>query len=106
MPLVKMIVLPSADHEGPEYLSAHLFVDGAYSETLRLFFGTKKLNVTLSSTTTGTSMTFTNTDDITNAVTDARIFAGFHYRTSCVRGAVLGKKVAKYVAKNYFQPVK
>lgn len=89
----------------PEYLSAHLFVDGAYSETLGLFFGTKKLNVTLSSTTTGTSMTFTNTDDITNAVTDARIFAGFHYRTSCVRGAVLGKKVAKYVAKNYFQPV-
>lgn len=89
----------------PEYLSAHLFVDGAYSETLRLFFGTKKLNVTLSSTTTGTLMTFTNTDDITNAVTDARIFAGFHYRTSCVRGAVLGNKVAKYVAKNYFQPV-
>jgi hypothetical protein len=89
----------------PEYLSAHLFVDGAYSETLRLFFRTKQLNVTLSSTTTGTSMTFTNTDDITNAVTDARIFAGFHYRTSCVRGAVLGKKVAKYVAKNYFQPI-
>jgi hypothetical protein len=89
----------------PEYLSAHLFVDGAYSETLRLFFGTKMLNITLSSTTTGTSMTFTNTDDIAKAVTDARIFAGFHYRTSCVRGAVLGKKVAKYVAKNYFQPV-
>lgn len=89
----------------PEYLSAHLFVDGAYSETLRLFFGTKKLNVTLSSTTTGTSMMFTNTDDIPKAVTDARIFAGFHYRTSCVRGAVLGKKVAKYVSKNYFQPV-
>jgi hypothetical protein len=82
-----------------------LFVDGAYSETLRLFFGTKEINVTLSSTTTGTSMTFTNTDDIPKAVTDARIFAGFHYRTSCVRGAVLGKKVAKYVAKNYFQPV-
>jgi hypothetical protein len=89
----------------PEYLSAHLFVDAAYSETLRLFFGTKNVDVTLSSTTTGTSMTFTNTDDIVNAVTDARIFAGFHYRTSCVRGVVLGKKVAKYVAKNYFQPV-
>jgi cytochrome c len=52
----------------------------------------------------GTTMTFTNTDDIVKAVTDARIFAGFHYRTSCVRGAVLGKKVAKYVTKNYFQP--
>jgi len=89
----------------PEYLSAHLFVDGAYSETLRLFFGTKKIIVMLSSTTTGTSMTFTNTDDIPKAVTDARIFAGFHYRTSCVRGNVLGMKVAKYVAKKYFQPV-
>ncbi len=95
----------SATPNHPEYLSAHLFVDGAYSETLRLFFGTKMLNITLSSTTTGTSMMFTNTDDIPKAVTDARIFAGFHYRTSCVRGAVLGKKVAKYVAKNYFQPV-
>ena len=90
----------------PEYLSAHAFVDGAWTETLREFFGTKKLDVTLTSTTTGTSMSFSKTDDIVKAVEHARIFAGFHYRTSCVRGAVLGKKVAKYVAKNYFQPVK
>ena len=89
----------------PEYLSAHAFVDGAWTETLRQFFGTKKLDVTMTSTTTGTSMSFSNTDDIVKAVEDARVFAGFHYRTSCVRGAVLGKKVAKYVAKNYFQPV-
>ena len=89
----------------PEYLSAHAFVDSALTETLREFFGTKKLDVTLRSTTTGTSMSFSNTDDIVKAVEDARVFAGFHYRTSCVRGAVLGKKVAKYVAKNYFQPV-
>ncbi len=89
----------------PEYLSAHAFVDGAWTETLRQFFGTKKLDVTMTSTITGTSMSFSNTDDVVKAVADARVFAGFHYRTSCVRGAVLGKKVAKYVAKNYFQPV-
>ncbi len=89
----------------PEYLSAHAFVDSAWTETLRQFFGTKKLDVTMTSTTTGTSMSFSDTDDIVKAVEDARVFAGFHYRTSCVRGAVLGKKVAKYVAKNYFQPV-
>ena len=89
----------------PEYLSAHAFVDGAWVETVRQFFGTKKLQVTMTSTTTGTSMSFSSTDDIVKAVEDARIFAGFHFRTSCVRGAVLGKKVAKYVAKNYFQPV-
>jgi hypothetical protein len=89
----------------PEYLSAHAFVDGAWTETLRLFFGTKRLHVTMTSTTTGTSMSFSRTDEIVKAVEDARVFAGFHYRTSCIRGAVLGKKVAKYVAKNYFQPV-
>jgi hypothetical protein len=89
----------------PEYLSAHAFVDGAWTETLRQFFGTKKLHVTMTSTTTGTSMSFSRTDDIVKAVEDARVFAGFHYRTSCVRGAALGKKVAKYVARNYFKPV-
>jgi hypothetical protein len=89
----------------PEYLSAHAFVDAAWTEALRQFFGTKKLDVTMTSTITGTSMSFSNTDDIVKAVEDARVFAGFHYRTSCVRGAVLGKRVAKYVAKNYFQPV-
>jgi hypothetical protein len=89
----------------PEYLSAHAFVEGAWTETVRQFFGTKKLHITMTSTITGTSMSFSSTDDVVKAVEDARVFAGFHFRTSCVRGAVLGKKVAKYVAKNYFQPV-
>lgn len=88
----------------PEYPSAHAFATGAVAEALRLYFGTKKLNLILSSSTTGTSMTFESTDELTKAVDDARIFAGFHYRTSCVRGGVLGSKVAKYVAKHHFLP--
>src|SRR4030095_3598646 len=40
----------------PEYLPAHAFVDVAWTETLRQFFGTKKLAVTMTSTITGTSM--------------------------------------------------
>jgi hypothetical protein len=90
----------------PEYVSAHALVEGAWTEVLRDFFGTKKLNLTITSTTTGTSLEFSNTDDVVKAVNDARIFAGFHYRTSCVRGAVLGKKVAKYIGKNYFRPMR
>ena len=90
----------------PEYPSAHAFGTGAAAEALRQFFGTKKLNITLQSSTTGTSMTFESTDDLTKAVDDSRIFAGFHYRTGCVRGGVLGMKVAKYIAKHYFLPAK
>ena len=86
----------------PEYPSAHAFGTGATAEALGQFFGTKKLRMTLSSSTTGTSMDFESTDELTKAVDEARILAGIHYRTACVRGGVLGKKVAKYVAKHYF----
>ena len=88
----------------PEYPSAHAFVTGSVTEALRQFFGTKKLLVTLASNVTGTTMSFATIDEWTKAVDDARIFAGFHFRTSCVRGGVLGSKVAKYVTRNHFQP--
>jgi hypothetical protein len=37
-------------------------------------------------------------------IIDARVYNGVHYRTSVVEGAVLGRKVAQWVAKFYFQP--
>jgi hypothetical protein len=86
----------------PEYPAAHTFGDAAWAEALRHFFGTKKIDFTLSSTTTGTEITFDNTDDMIKLVADARIYAGFHYRNSCVQGMIIGKKVAKWVAKHYF----
>ncbi|HSF25737.1 MAG TPA: vanadium-dependent haloperoxidase [Blastocatellia bacterium] len=86
----------------PEYPSAHTFIDAAWIEALRHFFGTKKIDFTLSSTTTGTEINFNNTDDMIRLVTEARIYAGFHYRNSCVQGTIIGKKVAKRVARKYF----
>ena len=88
----------------PEYPSAHAFVTGSVTEVLRQFFGTKKLEVTLHSNVTGTDMKFANIDEWTKVVDNARIYAGYHYRTSCVRGGILGSKTAKYVTRNYFQP--
>jgi hypothetical protein len=89
----------------PEYPSAHAFISNAFTESLREFFGTKKLNVTLSSVTTGTTIEYHKIDEIGRDINDARIYAGFHFRTACEDGALIGRKVAKYVAKNYFQPV-
>ncbi|HEX3232078.1 MAG TPA: vanadium-dependent haloperoxidase [Pyrinomonadaceae bacterium] len=86
----------------PEYPAAHTFADAAWAEALRHFFGTKKIEFTLSSTTTGTEITFDNTNDIIKSVIEARIYAGFHYRNSCVQGTIIGKKVAKWVARHYF----
>ena len=86
----------------PEYPSAHAFGTGASVEAMREFFGTGDLQLTMSSSVTGTTMTFSNTDETLDAITDARIFAGFHYRTSCVQGNILGQRVARYVAANHF----
>jgi len=94
---------PTPNH--PEYPAAHGAVSTAYAETLRHFFGTKKVTITLSSTLTGTTHTFHNTDDIIKEIIDARIYGGMHYRTSGVHGSVIGRKVAHWVDKHYFQPV-
>jgi len=89
----------------PDYVSTHSATWGAFSETLRQFFGTKHVDFTMTSAATGTTRHFTNTDDIAKEIIDARVYVGFHFRTADVHGVVMGKKIAKYVAKNYFQPV-
>jgi hypothetical protein len=89
----------------PEYPAAHGCLTAAWAETLRDFFGTKRVRITLTSAVTGTSRTFDNTDDLIREIIDARVFGGMHYRTSGVHGAVIGRKVARLVAARYFHPV-
>ncbi len=95
---------PTPNH--PEYPAAHGAVSTAYAESLRHFFGTKRMTITLDSTVTQTSRTFHNTDAISEEIILARIYGGMHYRTSGAHGAQMGEKVANWVAKHYFKPVK
>ena len=39
-------------------------------------------------------------------IIDARVWGGIHFRTADVQGAVIGKKVAHWLRKHYFQPVR
>ena len=96
-------LVPTPNH--PEYPAAHGAVSTAYAEALRHFFGTKKVTITLSSTFTGTTHTFNNTDQIIKEIIPARIYGGMHYRTSGVHGSVIGRKVAHWIDRNYFRPV-
>ena len=89
----------------PEYPAAHGAFTGALAEGLRQFFGTKDVTITLSSTVTGTTRTFDNTDDLIKEIIVARIYGGMHFRTSVVEGKVQGTKTAKWVAKHCFVPV-
>jgi hypothetical protein len=90
----------------PEYPSAHGCGTGAYAHAIAYFFGTKRLpgGITLTGATGHADRHFDSTDDIVKEIIDARVYNGVHYRTSVVEGAVLGRKVAQWVAKFYFQP--
>ena len=67
-------------------------------------------NVTLTSTSVVAGQlvarTFARPHDMISEVIDARVYAGFHYRTSGVHGTLIGNKVADWVSKHYFLPLK
>ena len=90
----------------PEYPSAHSCLTGAMASILKSYFRTPNLQISLDSPVTGTTHTFSNIRDWQSEVGMARIYAGFHYRTSVVQGLALGRKVAHHVVKNYFRPLR
>jgi hypothetical protein len=100
-------LVPTPCH--PEYPAAHGAGTGGLAHAIEQFFGTKRVEFTLTSTSVPGFPSyphyFTNTQDLVKEVIDARIFGGMHYRTSGVHGTVIGNKVADYVAKHYFRPV-
>jgi hypothetical protein len=53
----------------------------------------------------GVTHRFTNLDAFMEEVANARIYAGFHYRTSTVVGHNMGKEIGSYVVKSIMQPL-
>jgi hypothetical protein len=92
-----------------EYPGAHSCVTGGVSYVLEDFFGSKKLDFSLTSRSVpGVALAvhdFNRTQDLRKEIIDARIYGGMHYRTSAVHGMVIAKKVARWVSSHHFQPI-
>jgi PAP2 superfamily len=88
----------------PEHPSGHTCISGAVVETLQDFFGTDKIAFGTFSGFSNSSRSFERFSEAINEIIDARVWAGIHFRTADVQGAALGKKVAHYLQKHYFQP--
>jgi hypothetical protein len=73
--------------------------------TLQNFFGTDKISFSAFSNKSCTTRSFERFSDALQELIDARVWAGIHFRTADMQGSVLGKKVAHYLDKHYFQPV-
>jgi hypothetical protein len=95
-------LLPTAPH--PEYPSGHGCATGALVESIETFFGSTDVPLVMDSTVTNTTRRFDRAGDALNEVIEARIYIGYHFRSSDVDGAALGRRTAHYVLERYFLP--
>jgi hypothetical protein len=89
----------------PDHPSGHSCLSSAVLNTMQEFFGTDKIAFDIVSTRFPTARHFERFSLALKEVIDARVWGGIHFRTADTQGAVLGKKVAHWEKKNYFQPI-
>jgi PAP2 superfamily len=92
---------PTGTPAHPEYPSGHSTVSGAAAAILSAAFG-ENTSFTVTSDVRPGTRSFASFDDAVAEIANARVFGGIHFRTSCVRGNLLGQAVAEYVSANAF----
>jgi hypothetical protein len=88
----------------PEHPSGHGCVSSSIVESLRDFFGTDSAAFSATSVTSGTTRSFTRFSQAIEEIIDARVYSGIHFRSADVQGARLGRQVARYRERHYFEP--
>jgi hypothetical protein len=93
----------------PDHPSGHGCISSAILNTMRAFFGTDEIGFdVVSSRFPGTPAQTRHFDSFSSAleeIVNARVWGGIHFRTADVQGAVIGKKVARWERKHFFQRV-
>jgi hypothetical protein len=90
----------------PEYPCAHCIMAGSIASVVESVFGSADVAevVLTSPTAPGVAHRWTNLWAMADEVSQARIWAGFHYRFSTQVGQEMGRKIGQYVVKNIMQP--
>jgi hypothetical protein len=91
----------------PEYPCAHCIVSSAVATVIKAMLGTDEIpEVALTSPfAPGVTHRFTNLRAYTEEVANARIYAGFHYRSSTIVGREMGQNIGDWVVKSVMQAV-
>jgi hypothetical protein len=88
----------------PDVPSGYNCITSAVFHTAQDFFGTDKVAFVVHSNVTNSNRSYGRFSDVWHDTVDARIMDGIHFRTADEQGVVLGKNVAHWLDKNYFQP--
>jgi hypothetical protein len=90
----------------PDYVSGYSGVAGAFTRALQKTLGTRRLNVTLhSSAVAGAERHYARAGALNDAVVDARIWLGIHFRFADTAGLTMGQRTANYVLNHAFEPL-
>lgn len=88
----------------PEYPCAHCILSATAAAVIESTGGLGDLEISLTSPTApGVTHRWTSLESFTLEVANARIWAGFHYRSSARVGATMGREVGSYVVMHFDQ---
>jgi hypothetical protein len=91
----------------PSYPSNHGSASNGATEILRRIYGEGGHFITLSNPAVpDIVLQYTTFKEITDDISDARVYGGIHFRTDQVAGEHLGKAVGKAVFKNNLRPMR
>jgi membrane-associated phospholipid phosphatase len=90
----------------PSYPSNHGSAANAAAAVMRRLYGEAGHSMTLSNPAVAAIvLRYTSFSQITNDISDARVYGGIHFRTDQDAGALLGLAVGKAVYKHNLRPV-
>jgi hypothetical protein len=91
----------------PEYPCAHCIESGALAALIESTGGLPKhLELSLtSSSAPGVTHRWSTIEALSNEVANARVWAGFHYRSSARVGTEMGRDVGRYIAVQFAPPI-
>ena len=90
----------------PSYPSAHGTAANGAAAVMRRLYGEAGHSMTLSNPALPTIvLQYTSFKQITNDISDARVYGGIHFRTDQDAGALLGRAIGKEVYKHNLRPV-
>ena len=91
----------------PSYPSNHGSGSNSAAEILRRVYGGGHHSITIANPAVpGLTFHYTKLDQITDDISDARVFGGIHFRFDQVAGADLGRDIASYVYKHNLRRAK
>jgi hypothetical protein len=92
----------------PDHTSGYNCATSAFMHTAEAFFGRGKTEfdvVRIVPNVPDVTRDYERFTDVIDDTIDARVYQGIHFRAADVQGAEIGKDVAHWLDKHYFQPV-